>query len=154
MDFFYGDCVPNLDRPVKISWRRLFRYLMNREELEYHLASDKDDPLIPGGRYIGPAQSRWNMPEFAAVFVDTVRNLQHKGLFHQARQDLRSIFTAHRESDGQRFRVVSGEPSYGCFARRHHTGADFRSEAASDAQRAKGLAAHVDAYYQCDHDAG
>ena len=36
VEFFYGDCVPNLDRPAKISWRRLFDYLMNREELEYH----------------------------------------------------------------------------------------------------------------------
>lgn len=53
VEFFYGDCAPNLDRPAKIGWRRLFRYLMSREELEYHLASDKDDPLIPGGRYTG-----------------------------------------------------------------------------------------------------
>ena len=76
VEFFYGDCAPNLDRPVKIGWRRLFRYLMNREELEYHLASDQEDPLIPGGRYIGLSQSRWNTPEFAAVFVDTVRKLE------------------------------------------------------------------------------
>ena len=40
VQFFYGDCAPNLERPAKISWRNLFRYLMNREELEYHLASD------------------------------------------------------------------------------------------------------------------
>ena len=39
-EFFYGDCAPNLERPAKISWRYLFRYLMNREELEYHLDSD------------------------------------------------------------------------------------------------------------------
>ena len=39
-EFFYGDCAPNLERPAKISWRHLFRYLMNREELEYHLDTD------------------------------------------------------------------------------------------------------------------
>ena len=53
VEFFYGDCAPNLNRPVKIGWRRLFRYLMNREELEYHLPSDQNDPTIPGGRYTG-----------------------------------------------------------------------------------------------------
>ena len=30
---FYGDCGPNLARPAKITWRHLFRYLMNRKEL-------------------------------------------------------------------------------------------------------------------------
>ena len=61
VEFFYGDCVPNLERPAKISFRRLFRYLSNREELEYHLVGDKDDPLIPGKMYKGGAQSRWNI---------------------------------------------------------------------------------------------
>ena len=40
VEFFYGDCAPNLERPTKISWRYLFKYLMNREELEYHLDTD------------------------------------------------------------------------------------------------------------------
>ncbi len=40
VQFFYGECAPNLARPAKISWRLLFKYLMNREELEYHLNSD------------------------------------------------------------------------------------------------------------------
>ena len=40
VEFFYGDCAPNLERPAKISWRHLFKYLMNREELEYHLDFD------------------------------------------------------------------------------------------------------------------
>ena len=100
VEFLYGDCVPNLDRPVKISWRRLFRYLMNREELEYHLASDKDDPLIPGGRYIGPAQSRWNTPEFAAVFVDTVRKLQ-------VLQSTKGFFTKHAKTFAQDLRLIA-----------------------------------------------
>ena len=48
-EFFYGDCAPNLERPAKISWRYLFRYLMNREELEYHLDSDIE---TYGGAYV------------------------------------------------------------------------------------------------------
>ena len=34
VEFFHGDCAPNLDRPAKISWRHLFKYLMSREGLE------------------------------------------------------------------------------------------------------------------------
>ena len=50
-EFFFGDCVPNLERPAKISWRHLFRYLMGREELEYHLDSDVE-------RYVANSDSR------------------------------------------------------------------------------------------------
>ena len=50
VQFMYGDCAPNLDRPRKVGIRELFHYLMSREELEYHLPSDKDDPAIPGGK--------------------------------------------------------------------------------------------------------
>jgi len=35
VQFFYGDCTPNLDRPMRIGMRELFNYLANREELEY-----------------------------------------------------------------------------------------------------------------------
>ena len=72
-EFFYGDCAPNLDRPAKISWRYLFRYLMNREELEYHLGSDVEDY---GKKYKANADSRFNTPEFAALCADAVRKLQ------------------------------------------------------------------------------
>ena len=93
VEFFYGDCAPNLDRPAKISWRRLFRYLMNREELEYHLASDTV-------RYIGSSQSRWNTPEFAAVFVDTVRKLQ-------VLQSTKGFFMKHAKTFAQDLRVIA-----------------------------------------------
>jgi hypothetical protein len=53
----------------------MFHYLMMREELEYHLPSDKDDPRIPGCCYRAPAQSRWNTPEKAAIFSDVVREI-------------------------------------------------------------------------------
>ena len=98
--FVYGDCAPNLDRPVKLGWRRLFRYLMNREELEYHLASDLEDPLIPGGRYKGPSQSRWNTPEFAAVFVDTVRKLE-------VLQSTKGFFAKHQQTFAQDLRLIA-----------------------------------------------
>ena len=80
VEFFYGDCVPNLDRPADISWRRLFDHLMNREELEYHLASDEP-------RYQANPDSRWNTPTFAALFADSVRRLavlqSTKGFFEK-----------------------------------------------------------------------
>ena len=72
VEFFYGDCAPNLERPAKISWRHLFRYLMNREELEYHLDSDTE---MYGKPYTANPDSRWNTPEFAALAVDAVRKL-------------------------------------------------------------------------------
>ena len=72
VQFFYGDYAPNLARPAKISWRHLFRYLMNREELEYHLASDVQ---TYGKAYVANPDSRWNTPEIAALATDTVRKL-------------------------------------------------------------------------------
>ena len=62
-----------MDRPAKISWRLLFKYLMNREELEYHLDSDVE---TYGERYKANPDSRWNTPEFAALAADAVRKLQ------------------------------------------------------------------------------
>ena len=55
--------------------RDLFAYLAQREELEYALESDANDPLIPGGCYRAPPHSRWNTPEFMAVFADVVRKV-------------------------------------------------------------------------------
>lgn len=49
VEFFYGDCAPNLARPRRVVLRELFHYLATREYLEYSLEADKDDPLIPGG---------------------------------------------------------------------------------------------------------
>ena len=72
-EFFHGDCAPNLERPAKISWRHLFKYLMNREELEYHLETDIANY---GKLYKANPDSRWNTPEFAALAADAVRKLQ------------------------------------------------------------------------------
>ena len=72
----YGDCAPNLGRPVPTSLRKQFYYLTMREELEYSLDTDKDDPLITGGCYRAPTQSRWNTPEFVAIFADVVRKVR------------------------------------------------------------------------------
>ena len=76
VEFFYGDCAPNLARPRKVELRELFRYLTTREELEYSLEADKDDPLIPAGCYKAPSQSRWNTPEFMAIFADVVQKVR------------------------------------------------------------------------------
>ena len=47
VEFVYGDCVPNLYRPVRIGFRELFQYLLKREELDYHLPHDVHDVSIP-----------------------------------------------------------------------------------------------------------
>ena len=39
------------------------------------LASDEVDPLVPGGCYRAPPHSRWNTPEFTAVFADTLHKM-------------------------------------------------------------------------------
>ena len=49
---------------------------MTREGPAYSLEADKDDPLIPGGCYRAPSQSRWNTPEFMAIFADVVRKVR------------------------------------------------------------------------------
>ena len=92
-EFFYGDCAPNLQRPAKISWRRLFRYLMNREELEYHLDTDTTT-------YRANPDSRWNTPEFAALFVDAVRKLQ-------VLQSTKGFFEKHSRSFAEDIRVLA-----------------------------------------------
>ncbi|MDA8609441.1 hypothetical protein N9L19_00840 [bacterium] len=85
-EFFYGECVPNVARPVPCSMRDLFRSLMPREDLEYHLASDAEDPHVPDGRYRAPSRSRSGTPEFAAAFANTLQMIQilqiTRGFFH------------------------------------------------------------------------
>eukprot|EP00969_Alexandrium_andersonii_P033777 1476327-Alexandrium_andersonii.AAC.2 len=105
VQFFYGDCAPNLDRPCRVRMRHLFKYLLEREELEYALPTDSADPLIPGGCYRAPTQSRWNTPEFMAVFADTLRKqailttTQHmwKGRRRQWAVDIKTICGARVE---------------------------------------------------------
>ena len=64
-----------MDRARRVNIKHLFKYLLEREELEYKLASDETDPLVPGGCYRAPPHSRWNTPEFTAVFADTLRKI-------------------------------------------------------------------------------
>ena len=77
VEFFYGDCAPNLDRPQRVGLRELFHYLTTREELEYSWEGDTNDPLILEGCYKAPSQSRWNTPVFMAVFADVVSENAH-----------------------------------------------------------------------------
>jgi hypothetical protein len=73
VDFFYGDCVPNLDRPHPLLFEEIFRALIHREELEYSVASDASE--LAGGKYFARSTSRFDTPEFMAVFADTLRRL-------------------------------------------------------------------------------
>ena len=68
VQFQFGDCCPNLDRPQKISCKQIFGALPCREELEYHLESD----ISP---YVAPARSRFDDPEFMALFADILRRM-------------------------------------------------------------------------------
>ena len=74
-EFFYGDCAPFLERPRRVEPRLLFAYLANREELEYSLESDKGNEFIASEKYKAPQHSRWDTPEFMAIFADTVRKM-------------------------------------------------------------------------------
>jgi len=109
VEFFYGDCAPNLERPAKIAWRQLFKYLMNREELEYHL---KSDVATYGKVYVANPDSRWNTPEFAALATDAVRKLsvlQSTKAFwekhsHNFKQDMQ-VLANTTEKDFQDFQL-------------------------------------------------
>ena len=68
-EFELGDCVPNLERRAKVSFRRLWDHLANREELEYSLPSDETP-------YKANPDSRWNKPELIALAADTCRKLE------------------------------------------------------------------------------
>ena len=113
VEFFYGDCAPNLARPQKAGLRELFHYLATREELEYSLEADKDDPLIPDGCYRAPSQSRWNTPEFIAIFADVVRKLRilqtTKHMWEQNAPKWRIDISDMRSESGT-FRAIGSHP--------------------------------------------
>ena len=100
-EFFYGDCLPNSpERPRKITFEQLFPALMNKEELEYALDSD-------GPKYRAPRKSRFDTPEFAIVFGDTLRRLL---LFRGTRLALR------RKGFQRDVRVIANATSDQCIA--------------------------------------
>ena len=68
VEFFYGDCAPMQTRPEKLSFEQIFAYLLQREELQYALASD----VTP---YKARPMSRWDTPEFVMVFSSALRSL-------------------------------------------------------------------------------
>ena len=70
VEFQFGDCTPFLNRPRKIACKDIFAALPWREELEYHLESD--NPTDP---YVAPARSRFDDPEFVALFADILRRM-------------------------------------------------------------------------------
>ena len=70
VEFKFGDCAPFLCRPKKIACKFIFAALPWREELQYHLESDS-----PTDPYVAPARSRFDDPEFVALFADILRRM-------------------------------------------------------------------------------
>ena len=68
VEFFYGDCVPHIERPVKLSCQQIFNALLHREELQYHLLTDEHV-------YVARSTSRFDTPEHCAVFADILRRI-------------------------------------------------------------------------------
>ena len=72
--FFYGDAVPNVKErgtkgngTVHVPMEDIFKWLQDREELEYHLPSD----ACP---YKARATSRFDTSEFTAMFGSVLRH--------------------------------------------------------------------------------
>ena len=109
VELFYDVCTPYFDRPAKISRHHRFKYLMHREELEYHLDSDIE---MYGKRNAANPDSRWNTPEFAVCAVDAVRQqsvLQSTKTFwektdHTFKQHMRAL-TGTTDKDLQYFQL-------------------------------------------------
>ena len=70
VEFFYGDCLPmQPGRPQELPFEEVFRYLLEREELEYAVPGDAT-------RYEARPMSRWDSPEFVMLFASTLRSLK------------------------------------------------------------------------------
>ena len=79
-EFWFADCLPNMPtQEPKLTFEELFETLPDREELEYQLDSDATS-------YRAKSQSRFDTPEHAIVFGDTLRRLL---LFKGTRMALR-----------------------------------------------------------------
>ena len=91
--WWFGDGAPNLERCRKMLFEEVARMLLDREELEYHLANDES-------KYVARSPSRFTEPEVAAMLGDATRRLallqgvrgavQRKGFW----QDLKAISEA------------------------------------------------------------
>ena len=70
-EWWYGDALPNMGTVLqnpKLSFEELFEALPDREELEYQLDSDSTT-------YRAKSRSRFDTPEHAIVFGDTLKRL-------------------------------------------------------------------------------
>ena len=71
MEFWYGDALPNMSQQKqnpRLTFEELFETLPDREELEYQLDSDSTP-------YRAMSKSRFDTPEHAIIFGDTLRRL-------------------------------------------------------------------------------
>ena len=73
-EYFYGDCVPFLERKRPVTCQQVFAALPDREELEYTLPSD--DITHP---YKAAVKSRFDTPEFYAAHADILRRVRTLG---------------------------------------------------------------------------
>ena len=70
-EFWYGDALPNMSQvkqKPKLTFEELFEALPDREELEYQLDSESTV-------YCAMPNSRFDTPEHAIIFGDTLRRL-------------------------------------------------------------------------------
>ena len=68
-EFLFGDCVPSLKWQTLVTTQQNFDALPSREELQYSLEEDVQV-------YQASSQSRWDTPEFYAVFLSVLRALK------------------------------------------------------------------------------
>ena len=68
-EFLFGDCVPFLKREAPVTAQQVFDALPSREELQYSLEGEKET-------YRASDRSRWDTPEFYAVFASFFRSLK------------------------------------------------------------------------------
>ena len=66
--FWFGDALPNMDRPRRITFEEIFLCLLDREELEYALDGDEEV-------YTTRPKSRFDEPDFVLVAGGTLRRL-------------------------------------------------------------------------------
>ena len=112
VEFFYGDCVPNLpDRPnPNVTYQDLFSALVQSEELQYNLETDT-------APYRAKPRSRFDSPEFVACFADTVRRLKTMQMVSAAfqrpgfEQDIKCISEAKTEDFLQAAKATVAPPA-------------------------------------------
>ena len=80
--FWFGDALPNQDRPKKLTFEQIFLCLFDRSELQYDLDSD-DEP------YRAPSKSRFDEPDFVLVAGGHAASAPHVSWYTRRFQEKR-----------------------------------------------------------------